>query len=90
MLYLDQYIRPDIALSVNILARFNSAPIQSHWNEIKHLFRYLYGTKDLELFYTKSNNFSDLLDYVDVEYLYDPQKARSQMRYVFTYNDTTI
>ena len=47
LLYLAQCTRPDIAFSVNLLARFSSAPTRKHWNEIKYLFRYLHGTKDL-------------------------------------------
>ncbi|KAK1571786.1 hypothetical protein Q3G72_022923 [Acer saccharum] len=47
LLYLAQCTRPDIAFSVNLLAIFSSAPTRRHWNGIKHLFRYLRGTKDL-------------------------------------------
>ena len=61
LLYLAQCIRPDITFSVNLLARFSSAPTRRHWNVIKHLFRYLCGTKDLGLYFSKSNNFSGLL-----------------------------
>ena len=53
-------------------------------------FRYLHGTKDLGLYYSKSNNFSGLIGYADYGYLSDPHKARSQMGYVFTYDVTTI
>ena len=51
LLYLAQCTRPDIAFSVNLLARFSSAPTHRHWNGIKHLFRYLKGTLDMGLFY---------------------------------------
>ena len=90
LLYLAQCTRPDITFSVNLLARFSSAPTRRHWNGIKHLFRYLRGTKDLGLYFSKSNNFSGLLGYADAGYLSDPHKARSQTGYVFTYNGTTI
>ena len=33
---------------------------------------------------------SSLFEFVDVSYLSDPHKARSQMRYVFIYGCTTI
>ena len=77
LLYLAQCTRPDIAFSVNMLARFSSAPTRRHWNGIKHLFRYLRGMKDLGLYYSKSNNFSGLIGYADAGYLSDPHKARS-------------
>ena len=38
LLYLAQCTRPDITFSVNLLARFSSAPTHRHWNGIKHLF----------------------------------------------------
>ena len=33
---------------------------------------------------------SQLFEYVDADYLLDPHKARSQMRYVIIYGGTTI
>ncbi|KAL6567812.1 hypothetical protein OROGR_001480 [Orobanche gracilis] len=51
LLYLAQCTRPDIAFSVNLLARFSSAPTQRHWNSIKNVFRYLKGTIDMGLFF---------------------------------------
>ena len=51
LLYLAQCTRPDIAFSVNLLARYSSEPTQRHWAGIKNIFRYLRGTVDLGLFY---------------------------------------
>ncbi|RVW78802.1 hypothetical protein CK203_050971 [Vitis vinifera] len=33
LIYLANCTRPDIAFSVNLLARYNSAPTKRHWNE---------------------------------------------------------
>ena len=41
LMYLANYTRPDIAFSINLLARYSSAPTQRHWNGIKHILRYL-------------------------------------------------
>ena len=41
LLYLAQCTRPDIAFSVNLLARFSSAPTRRHWVGIQTIFRYL-------------------------------------------------
>ena len=61
LLYLAQCTRPDIAFSVNLLARFSSAPTQRHWTGVKNIFRYLKGTIDLGLFfpYTDSRRTED-------------------------------
>ena len=53
LMYLANNTPHDIAFSVNLLARHSSAPTRRHWNDIKHLLRYLQGTYDLELFYPK-------------------------------------
>ena len=76
LMYLANYTRPDIAFSVNLLARYCSAPTKRHWNGIKHILRYLCGTSDMGLFYSKAME-PQLLGYVDAGYLSDPHKARS-------------
>jgi hypothetical protein len=90
LLYLAQCTRPDIAFAVNVLARFSSEPTRRHWNGIKHILRYLSGTKDLGLLYSKSRGSVGLVGYADAGYLSDPHKARSQTGYVFTCSETAI
>ena len=87
LLYLAQCTRPNIAFLINMLARFNSAPIGRHWNGVKHILRYLRGTTYLGLFYS---NELTLKGYADSGYLSDPHKARSQTGYVFTCDNTAI
>ncbi|XP_070010528.1 secreted RxLR effector protein 161-like [Nicotiana sylvestris] len=88
-MYLANATRPDITFSVNVLARYSSAPTSRHWNGIKHILQYLKGTTDMGLFY--GNNCSpDLVGYADAGYSSDPHKARSQTGYVFTCGDTAI
>ena len=41
LLYLANCTRPDIAFAVNLLAGFSSSHTRRHWNDIKHIFRYL-------------------------------------------------
>lgn len=43
--YLAVGTRPNIALSVNYLARFLDFPQKEHWTAIKHLLRYLISTR---------------------------------------------
>ncbi|XP_074356688.1 secreted RxLR effector protein 161-like [Apium graveolens] len=89
LMYLANDTRLDIAFAVNLLVRFSSAPMDRHWNEIKHIFRYLRGTIDFWLFFPK-NSTSRLIGYADAEYLSDPHFGKSQTRYVFTYCGVTI
>ena len=39
LMYLENYIRLDIAFFVNLLARYSSAPTQRHWNKFNHVLR---------------------------------------------------
>ena len=89
LMYLANCTRPDIAFAVNLLARFSSSPTRRHWNGIKHILRYLQGTADLGLFYSKTSR-PELLGYADAGYLSDPHKARSQTGYLFTCGSTAI
>ena len=54
---------------------------------MKHILRYLRGTTNLGLFYSKELT---LKGYVDFGYLSDPHKASSQTGYVFTCGKTAI
>ncbi|GJV43623.1 hypothetical protein Tco_1428159 [Tanacetum coccineum] len=76
LMYLASNTRPNIAFSVNLLARYSSEPTRRHWNGMKHIFCYLCGTRDMRLFYQK-NSKSKLVRYADAGYLSDPHKARS-------------
>ena len=88
-MYLANYTRPNIAFSVALLARYSSAPTKRHLNGIKHILRYLHGTSDMRLFYSKAMK-PQLLGYADAGYLSDPHKVISQIGYIFTYGNTTI
>ena len=77
LMYLTNYTRPDIALLVNLLARHSSAPTKRHWNGIIHRLRYLRGTSDMRLFYSKAME-PQLLGYAVAGYLSNPYKTRSQ------------
>ena len=56
--------RPDIAYIMSVLTRFCGKPNNNHLNAAKRVFRYLKGTQDLSLTYTKTGN-EDLIGYSD-------------------------
>ncbi|XP_048605315.1 secreted RxLR effector protein 161-like [Brassica napus] len=89
LMYLASHTRPDISFAVSLLSRFGSCPTLRHWNGVKHLFRYLKGTKDLGLFYTNRPG-ENMVGYADAGYLSDPHQARSQTGYVFTHSGAAI
>ncbi|KAL0439224.1 UNVERIFIED_CONTAM: Secreted RxLR effector protein [Sesamum latifolium] len=89
LMYLANHTRPDITFAVNLLARYSSSPTRRNWNGIKHILRYLRGTMDMGLFYSKVSN-SDLIGYADAGYLSYPHNGRSQTDYLFLCGGTTI
>jgi hypothetical protein len=72
LMYLANNTRPNIAFVVNCLVRHSAAPTMRHWNDIKNILRYLYGTTDLGLFFIKNQDHS-LIRYADADYLSDPK-----------------
>ncbi|CAA7040497.1 unnamed protein product [Microthlaspi erraticum] len=56
---------------------------------VKHILRYLQGTKDMGLFFSNTCK-EDLIGFADAGYLSDPHTARSQTGYVFTCGGTAI
>jgi hypothetical protein len=76
LIFLANSTKPDIAFAVNLLARHSAASTKRHWTEAKQILRYLNGTKDLGLFFQKTDDPS-LVGYTDAGYLSDPHNARS-------------
>ena len=44
LMYLANNTRPNLAFSINLLARYSYSPTKRHWNGVKHVLRYLQGT----------------------------------------------
>ena len=65
-----QYVvhtRPDIALTVGIVARFLAKPRENHMMIVKRILRYLKGTKDYGLWYKLGENL-DLKVFTDADW----------------------
>ena len=61
LMYAAIATRPDIAYAVNSLSQFNVKPSQVHWNAVKHILRYLQGTKSLGITYDMDSGYADLI-----------------------------
>jgi hypothetical protein len=89
LMFLANQTRPDIAFSVNLLARHSAEPTIRHCNGIKCILCYLNGTRDLGLYYpTKSDLI--LTGYSDAGYLSDPSDAKSQTGYILLIGNTAL
>ena len=68
--------RPDIAYAVGQVARYNQKPRRIHWTACKRILRYLKGTIDHGITYTKSQPFLPVY-YCDADWAGDQQSRRS-------------
>ena len=59
--------RPDISHAVGVISRFMHNPGPSHWNAVKHVFRYLAGTKDHGILFGP-NQTSGVVGYTDSDF----------------------
>ncbi|MBW0478672.1 hypothetical protein O181_018387 [Austropuccinia psidii MF-1] len=66
--YLAHHTQPDILFTVNQLSRYSTKPNQCHWNGLKHLLRYLKGSKDKCLVYTRCTTKDKLTGWEDADY----------------------
>ena len=60
--------RLDILVSVCMCARFQTELEESHLKSIKRIIKYLKGTENVGLWYSKQSTF-DLIGYSDVDYV---------------------
>ena len=59
--------RPDIAFNVGVCAQYQAAPKESHLTAVKRIIRYVNGTPDYGLWYSKDSN-ACLAGYSDVNW----------------------
>ena len=85
LIYLSTQTRFDITFAVQGLSRFNLRPGQAHMAAVKHVLRYLKGTKDWGITYggASSEASEDLLSYTDADYGGDLESRRSTGAYIF-------
>jgi transposase InsO family protein len=65
LMYASVATRPDISFAVSTLSQFLDNPGDAHWIGVKRIFRYLAGTRDVELTYGAERH--DLIGYTDAD-----------------------
>lgn len=83
LLYLSNWTRPDITFAVNTVAKFNSNPTEEHWKAVKRIMRYLKGTSDHGIMYTKDSK-GNIIGYCDADWAGDINDRKSTSGYAFT------
>nr|GEU87570.1 hypothetical protein [Tanacetum cinerariifolium] len=59
--------RPDIIHATCVCARYQAHPTEKHLKEVKRIFRYLQGTVNMGIWYTKDSGF-ELTGFSDADY----------------------
>jgi hypothetical protein len=90
LMYAATCTRPDIAAAVGRLARYMSNPAKHHWVAAKHVLRYLKGTTNLGLTFTRGTAPPILLGYTDADLASDKDTRRSTTAYVFTLGGAAV
>jgi len=92
LLYLACWTRPDISFAVSELSRFVADPGQTHMQAAKRVLRYLRGTKDLGLKYTRpaGNLLNRLCGYVDSDWAGCLDTRKSTTGYVLLLNGAVV
>ncbi len=88
LMYLAVCTRPDISFAVNSLAKFNSKPTKDHWSALKHVLRYLQGTKNVGICYSKDSG--DIIGYTDADWAGDLDDRKSTSGYLFMLCDGAV
>jgi Reverse transcriptase (RNA-dependent DNA polymerase) len=81
LMYLMLGTRPDLGYAVGLLSRFSASPSKKHWEAVLRVFKYLKGSKELELVY-KRGDTSQLVGYSDADYAGDLSDRKSTSGYL--------
>ena len=84
------HTRPNIAYSVGIVSRFMERPTTLHLNAVKRILRYIKGTMDYGLVYSKGSGNYLLSGYSDSDLAGNVEDRRSTGGVVFYLNESLI
>ena len=89
LMYAMVATRPDISHAVGVVSRFMHNPGRSHWNAVKHVFRYLAGTKDHDILFGP-NSTSSVVGYTNSDFAGCVDSWESTTGYCFKFGNGAI
>lgn len=90
LIYATVTTRPDLCAATGYFSRFQSCFDENHFNHAKRVLRYIRGTIDLKLVYTKQKDAQMLVGFSDSDWGGDKNDARSTSGYVFKLFGNTV
>ena len=84
LMYAMVCTRLDLAHAVSVVSKFLSNPGRMNWDAIKWIFRYLRGTTDYGITFSKQQSDPSVKGYADADYVGDLDERRSTIGYIFS------
>uniref|UniRef100_A0A2N9GEX0 Integrase catalytic domain-containing protein n=1 Tax=Fagus sylvatica TaxID=28930 RepID=A0A2N9GEX0_FAGSY len=84
LMYAMVCTRPDLAHAVSTVSRYMANPGREHWNAVKWISRYLKGTAEHGILFSRQPGTNSVVGYVDADYAGEVDDRRSTTGYVFT------
>ena len=88
-MYVMVATRPNLAYVVGVINSYMSNPRRNHWEAVKHIFRYLRGTEDVQLTFG-SAKATKVEGYTNSNYAGNTDNQKSTSGYIFTYGGGAI
>src|SRR5258708_9977315 len=82
--------RPNIMFAVHYLSRFSVAPSLEHIMALKHIYRYLNGTRDLRMTFHGNQIRDDIIRFMDLDWARDANSWRLVSGYTFIFCGAAI
>lgn len=89
LLYLSTKTRPDLSFAVGKVARYCANPTTEHWMAVKRILRYLKGTTNYGLLYSKVKS-KTCVGYADADWAGDIADRKSTSGYSFQLSGSPI
>eukprot|EP00794_Sanderia_malayensis_P003868 gene3868-4411_t len=86
LIYAMTSTRPDISWITSKLAQYSQSPTEDHWTAVKHVLRYMRGTLDQSLIFTKSESDLNLIGFSDTDWAGSIEDRKSTSGYCFFLN----
>lgn len=88
LMYAMTNTRPYICHAVGLVSIYQSNPSKEHWQTMKHILRYLQGTKNLKLWFRISD--LELIGYSDADFESHVHDKKSTNEYIFLFGGITV
>ena len=89
LLYLSTATRPDITYAVSNMAKYSAKPTKQHWIAVKRIMRYLKGTLNYGLLYSKDGS-TECVGFSDADWGGDLDDRKSTSGYLFQLSGAAV